>query len=84
MDKKEILEDLQPLFDKAEREKLWFYSSYQNLWFSPEELRKAQSEGRFVWGAVNWKLRSPYERINQLEQQRKSLNDEMERIFSKL
>jgi hypothetical protein len=83
-ERQEILDGLKPLFERAEREKLWFYSPYQDLWFSPEELREAQSEGRFIWGELNWHLRSPYERINQLEQQRRSLNEQMEKIFSRI
>lgn len=57
-----ILKSLEPLFETAERYGLLFYCSYQNLWFTPEELRKEQWKGRFIWGACNWKLRKPYER----------------------
>jgi len=58
---REPVASLIPLFEKAEREGLWFFSPYQQLWFSPRELRAAQAEGRFRWGAVNWKLRPPTE-----------------------
>lgn len=58
--------DLQPLFDKAVKEGLWFHSSYQDLWFSPSELHKEQQAGRFRWGSVNWTLRHPHERMSEL------------------
>ncbi len=62
----EILETLTPLFERAEKDKLWFYTSYQMLWFSPKELRKQQAKGSFVWSVGNWQLRNPQERLNQL------------------
>lgn len=69
MDKetKEILDGLKPLFEKAENENLWFYSTYQHLWFSPKELRVQHEQGRYVWGAINWTLRSPFEKVEELK-----------------
>jgi hypothetical protein len=73
----EIDKLMAPLFERAEREglwfytsyqDLWFYTSYQDLWFSPEELRKAQREGRFRWGPGNWQLRAPEEYLRDREQ----------------
>lgn len=55
--KEKILQDLEPLFLKAEREGLMFYTSYQNLLFTPKQLRDMHKENRFIWGAVNWQLR---------------------------
>jgi hypothetical protein len=61
-----VIEGLKPLFEQAEREGLWFYQSYTGLWLSPDDLRKEQSNGSYFWGACNWKLRSPIERLEQL------------------
>lgn len=58
----EILKELEPLFKKAEKYGLWFYCNYQDLWFSPNELREEHKNGKFIWGSVNWKLRDPIER----------------------
>jgi hypothetical protein len=69
----EILQSLKPMFDKAERERLWFSSPYQQLWFSPGNLREAQSNGRFRWGSVNWELRDPRERVKELREEGKAL-----------
>jgi hypothetical protein len=66
-ERQDILNGLEPLFNQAERECLWFYSRYQDMWFSPNELREAHSKGRFIWGAPNWELRDPQEKIDSLE-----------------
>jgi len=58
-----ILDGLKPMFKKARKEGLWFSCNYQSLWFSPNELEKAHKQGRFAWGAVNWELRDPKERL---------------------
>ena len=66
MSKQQILDQLEPLIKQAENEKKWLFCSYQCLWFSPKELRQAHKEGRFIWGAVNWKLRSPKEYLREM------------------
>jgi len=75
--KKEIEEGLKPLFEIAEKEGLWFWCHYQDLWFSPSELKRKQAEGRFCWGAVNWKLRNPQEKIKELNCKIQRLKDEI-------
>lgn len=64
-----VIESLEPLFKKAEEEGLWFFCSYQQLWFSPKQLRNAHSEGRFLWGALNWSLRDPQEKLAELKEE---------------
>ncbi len=54
-----VLAELEPLFIRADKEKLWFHSAYQDIWLSPKELRKHQASGSFIWGATNWTLRDP-------------------------
>ena len=60
-DKTEILQSLEPLFQQAEAEKKWFYCAYQDMWISPKDLRQSHSQGRLIWGPVNWALRDPSE-----------------------
>lgn len=57
--------EMQALFRQARAEGLWFYTSYQGLWFSPDQLADAQANRRFRWGAVNWQLRDPHERLEE-------------------
>jgi hypothetical protein len=61
-----IVEGLKPMFKEAEEKGLWFHSSYQDMWFSPAELRAEQAEGRYWWGACNWTLKNPKEELERL------------------
>ena len=58
---------LKDMFEKADREGLWFYCNYQDLWFSPAQLRANFADERFRWGRVNWELRSPLEKLEGLK-----------------
>jgi hypothetical protein len=60
---------MEDLFERAEREGLWFYTNYQQMWFSPKELKKYQAEGRFRWGPLNWHLRNPREALDEAARQ---------------
>lgn len=74
----EILDGLKLLFEKAENENLWFYSTYQHLWFSPKELKEQQAKGRYIWDAINWTLRSPLEKLQELENKKDATTKEIE------
>lgn len=60
---------LDEMMERARSEHLWFYCSYQHLWFSPAELAAHHANGRFRWGPVNWELRSPMERLVELNEE---------------
>lgn len=75
---------MESLFRRAREERLWFFSSYQQLWFSPEELKRAQDCGDFRWGVANWELRDPRERVNQLRTQATALLRAAETIEGKI
>lgn len=62
---------LRVLIEKAEHEGKWLRCFYQNLWFSPAELRHANDNGRFNWSPENFELRDPQDL---LEQKRYALN----------
>lgn len=80
----EIQNGLKPLFEKAEKENLWFFSPYQCLWFSPDELKAKQAKGQFNWGAVNWELRSPKYKLDTLKQIMETAKKEYEEFEQKL
>ena len=89
MSKREkILNELEPLFAEAEKNGLWFRCLYQDMWFTPQELREAHKEDRFVWGACNWELKNPQEIIDQLNARVvnmvKNINAEIESIKQKM
>ena len=77
---------MEEMFKDAYEDELWFYCSYQALWFSPDELKAAQQEGMFKWGAQNFTLRDPGEHIIELEKSvanvQKTLADFKERVQS--
>ncbi len=60
------MKTLNDLITEAEKQDLWLHCSYQDLWFSPTELREANKLGQFRWGPVNWTLRDPVERVEAL------------------
>lgn len=62
VEKHAILMSLQPLFEEAEGNGLWFYHSSHDegeVWCSPPFLKMKQSEGEYIWGPEHWELRNP-------------------------
>lgn len=59
IEKQEIMDGLKPLFEKAEKKNLWFYSTYQDAWYTPKELRKCYERITALQKAVDWELRDP-------------------------
>jgi len=55
------------LIAKAEAEGLWLYCHYQDLWWSPAELRADNVIGRYRWGPQNFRLRDPREYLDGLK-----------------
>jgi len=75
---------LSGLIEKAERERLWLHCAYQDLWFSPAELRKENAKGRFLWGPENWELRDPAEGLARLRSRAADAKSEVERFEGRL
>ena len=73
-----------PLFRDAREKKLWFYTSYQQIWFSPDELAAQHAQGKFLWGAVNWRLRDPVEALNDLDRKIADAQAERDRFAARL
>ncbi len=67
--KADIVRTLEPLFQQALENGLWFYNAHHSIWFSPGELIAEIENDKFVWGAVNWELRNPEERIEEIHQE---------------
>jgi len=61
--KDETLKTLEPLFKEAREKNLLFYCYYQNLWFTPDELQKENEKGKFIWGSINWELKTPTDKL---------------------
>lgn len=60
---------LMAMFNEARAKNLWFYHGGLSgpLWLSPNELQSFQEKGEYRWGASNWQLRDPQERLYELE-----------------
>jgi hypothetical protein len=81
---KKIIESLKPMFREAKSKKLWFYTSYQQIWFSPEELKAENKCGRFLWGAGNWELRDPIEGLQALDKKIENAQSDRDRFAARL
>ncbi len=64
---KKLIETYLPLFEKAEKENLWFYSAYHDVWFSPAELRTEHENGKFLWSLKRWELKDSQTQLDNLE-----------------
>lgn len=84
MENQGIYEPLRWMFEEARANGLWFFSSYQKLWFSPDELEEANCKGRFRWGPVSWVLRNPRERIAELVEEHEETHKKIESIRQKV
>jgi hypothetical protein len=76
--KADILRSLNPLIDQAEADGLWLHCAYQDLWFSPQELRDLNAKDQFLWGSVNWTPRPPSVHLAQLKQALKNAGEAYE------
>lgn len=80
IEREQILAGLRPLIEQARRERKWLWCHYQDLWFSPDRLEAEHAKGSFIWGATNWKLRDPQERVSEAEKRARSAAAEVARI----
>lgn len=76
--------DLAALMKRAQEEHLWFWTRYQDLWFSPSELRNHWDRGQFRWGAVNWELRDPAERLMELDEKQNTIQQERAQVIQRI
>ena len=81
---KKVMESLKPMFKEAKAKKLWFYTNYQQIWFSPDELAAENKRGKFMWGAVNWELRDPIDGLKDLDGKIAAAQDERDRFAARL
>ena len=82
-----IMLSLEPLFERAETEQLWFYHYSKEageVWCSPKYLRLCHDKGRFVWGPEHWELRSPVIYMKQLKYKAQELVDEYNEMAERM
>ena len=64
----DVYEPLRPLIAQARAEGKWLRCSYQDLWFSPDQLEADNRDGRFRWGPQNWTLHDPQELLRRADE----------------
>ena len=84
-----IIMSLQPLFEQAETEGLWFHyqpegESDDEVWASPGFLHQEQEQGRLIWAPEHWQLRSPLDYMASLHQKVSVLVDEYNEMAERL
>ena len=82
-----ILKSLEPLFDRAEAEGLWFYHDSKEapeVWASPRYLHLMHSKGRMIWAPEHWELRSPMAYMKKLHRDAQALIDEYNEMADRL
>lgn len=72
--------DLAEMLARAKAEGLMFYTCYQGMWFKPEDLERYWEQGRFRWGACNWRLRPASEYLAESEREAKEAAERHERV----
>lgn len=82
-----IIMSLQPLFERADAEGLWFFHASDEageVWASPGYLQEEQSNGRLIWAPEHWQLRSPIDYMASLHQKAGRLIDEYNEMADRL
>ncbi|MMZ55971.1 hypothetical protein D1872_178470 [compost metagenome] len=82
-EREQAIRNLQPMIEKAEKEGLWFKDSISGAWFSPDDLRKHMSKGRFLWKPIRWELNSPELLLDELKNEISVLEARIEFIKKK-
>jgi hypothetical protein len=73
-----LAEELAGLIAEAESKGLWISSRYQELWFSPDELRRNNARGAFLWSRDNWKIADPTIHLETLRQRASQASRDVE------
>ena len=82
-----IIMSLQPLFEQAEDEGLWFFHESEDtgeVWASPGFLQEEHSNGRLIWAPEHWELRSPIDYMASLHRKASELIDEYNEMAERL
>lgn len=62
-----IKQELKQLIQQANAQGKWLHCHYQDIWLSPAELAAQNAEGKLLWSAINWTLRDPNNKLEQLK-----------------
>lgn len=79
-----MMESREELIAEAERRGMWLHTDYQNLTFSPRELREANERGQFKWGAASFRLVDPRTELAALERKAAEAQDDVARFRERM
>ena len=82
-----IIMSLQPLFEQAEEEGLWFFHESQDegeVWASPGFLHDQHNQGLLIWSPEHWELRSPIDYMASLHRKASDLIAEYNEMAERL
>lgn len=54
------------LIAQARAEGKWLYARFHDIWLSPDQLEKENTEGNFLWDTEAFTLCDPNERLRQI------------------
>ena len=74
---------LYDLADEAEMKRLWLFCSYQQLWFSPQEIREKCKRGE-PFSKQNWSLRDPNELLEEIDREIKEMETRWDTILERM
>lgn len=77
-------EPLRKLIAKAREEGKWLQETCQGNYFSPRKLEEANRDGRFRWGADNWKLIDPKKFVKYIDNDIKELEEKKARLLKRI
>ncbi len=70
------------LIRQAREEKLWLHLAYQDIWMHPNDFDKQPNMKNI--GAVNWTLRNPDVKLQQLHLERVSAVEAISKFYTRM
>ncbi len=76
---------IEKLIDEAETKNFWIHIDYQNIWYSPQEMRDEIKElGRARFHSNNWNIRDPKEHLRYLTDKARQAVSELRQFEKQL
>ena len=79
-----VQSELEDLFVEAKKEGLWFYLISDDIWLSPDDLKKYQDNGMYLYVPSRWLLRDPKDLLKVLESEKNRIERRINSIKSRL
>lgn len=77
-----LLEEWERIIEKAKKENLLIRMNAVNVILTPDQLKEAQKNGRYIWGTMNYSYVKPKDKIRTIKEKIKSLEEEIEYYYN--